>query len=705
MEVAASSTDVHRLRDLDRRQAAIAAALIALLLVPFIASAVRANRVEWLPSGDDALIGLRAHDVFTEHRPLIGQPSTSHLYGPEQGTAHPGPIEFYWLAVPLRVFGPAVGMILGSLAFNLAGVLIAAWVVLRRAGPRVAAWSAVVLSGVLWSEGTAILSDPISSNAGGIPLLALAALAWAVADGDHRLLPLGALVGSWVVQQHLAISLPATSMVLFGVGGAALGGLVGWRNRRRGSVDEIGSTPAEAHADADADADSSGAPSPPDPPASDRAWPWVLAALLVAALCWSPVLWQQATADRGNISAVIEYATHGESETGSIGAVAGARQAVRAFGVPPVLVRSDLTGRDFFSGPLSPLETASAVAVAAILAATVVLQRRRRRTLALLCLTALVLAAAGAVNGSTIPDSIEQFRINFYRWAFVVAWLTWIALGWLATIGVRAVLDRRHAELPRALPRLAPLAAIAIMAIPAIATVATAGDDDARRDQSGFPTMRAMAAAAVDVADEGGAERVTLVLRGRSAVLASGPALTLQLEAAGFRVVLPDQQARFYGDQRILEPGDDPGEVILLLVTGRGSVPDGPGRTVARVDMNEAQRAPLEQLVAMAAGEPVRPSADAEQILAEFAADELEAAYLREVMTTIEDDPEALLTNELLLEIVAAGYFESPAFDPEVVDELQRSLPTTTVNEDDVFELRVLTADDLAEVVPAWAEG
>ena len=204
---------MHRLRDLSRRQALAGVAMVLLVAAPFVASIVRARSVHWLPSGDDALIGLRSWDVFSSHRPLIGQGSTTHLYGHDGGTSHPGPIQFYVLAVPVRVLGPAAGMILTSAAVNLAAVLVASWVVFRRAGGAVAAWAVVLLSLVLWSEGTAILTDPISSNAGGIPLLALATLAWAVVDGDIRLLPLGAVVGSWVAQQHLAIVVPSAALV------------------------------------------------------------------------------------------------------------------------------------------------------------------------------------------------------------------------------------------------------------------------------------------------------------------------------------------------------------------------------------------------------------------------------------------------------------------------------------------------------------
>jgi hypothetical protein len=659
---------VHRLRDLSRRQALVAIAMVALVLVPFAASAVRAAHVGWIPSGDDALIGLRAHDAFTSERPLIGQPSTSHLYGPEAGTAHPGPIEFYWLAVPLRVLGPDVGMILGALAFNLASVLVAAWVVLRRAGPAVAGWAMVLLAGVLWSEGTAVLSDPISSNAGGLALLALAAIAWAVADDDIRLLPLGAVFASWVAQQHLAIVVPAVGLVAFAVGALVVRGIV--RIRR-------------------------GGPRP-------RSWPWVVGALGVVLVLWSPVLWQQLTGADGNLTAIVHYAR--TSDSVPLGWFPALRQAIRAVGFPPLLARSDLAGDTFFNGPLSIVEVASALASYAALVAIVVLAWARRRALALLAATALVLAAAGTYNGSKVPDSVEAFRVNFYRWAFVVAWLAWLAIGWAAALAVRSVLARRGSRVPAAVPRFAPALAVVLMLLPAVGAVATAGADDERRDQDGFSAMREMADAAVGEADRTGADRVTLVLRGRSAVLAAGSALTLQLEDAGHPTTVPEQRIAGWGRHRVLEPGDDPGDLVLVLVSGRGDVPDGPGRTIARVDMNEDLRPLVAPLAKAARSQPPVVGERAEALLAERYPPE-QRDYVRSVMAAIQTEPEAVLTDQEFLGLLADGYYESPQFDPEQVAKLQAALPADIVNEDDVFELRVLTRAQLAEVAPDWAGG
>ena len=282
----------------------------------------------------------------------------------------------------------------------------------------------------------------------------------------------------------------------------------------------------------------------------------------------------------------------------------------------------------------------------------------------------------------------------------MVAWLTWIVIGWVAAIAVRLALARRGQRVPAAAWRFAPALAVVVMLIPAIGTVATAGYNDERRDQSGFVAMRTMSDAALAAADEAGAERVTLVLRGKAAVLSTGQAVALQLEAAGYDVVLPEQEARFWGEQRMLDQGD----LVLLLATGRGVAPDGvPGRTIARLDMNERLRGLLAPLVEQARSAELVPSDRADALLdAQF--EPTNRVYAKGVLDNMAFAPEAVLTDDVLLGLVADGYFESPVFDPEQVAALQAALPASTVNDDDVLELRVLTPEELAGAIPSWKD-
>jgi hypothetical protein len=202
-----------RLRDLQGRDRRLAISMFILLLVPFGVALLHAHRDGWLPSGDEANIATRAFDVFSRHPPLTGLPSTSSLYGDKISTNHPGPIEFYLLAVPLRVFGMAAGPLLTAAGINAACVLIAAWVFFRRLGLTAMLWAGVLLLAVMWSGGTAVLTDTLSSNMTMYSLLCVAVLTWALIDGDLRLLPLAALFAGYAAQQHLAAGFIVLALV------------------------------------------------------------------------------------------------------------------------------------------------------------------------------------------------------------------------------------------------------------------------------------------------------------------------------------------------------------------------------------------------------------------------------------------------------------------------------------------------------------
>src|SRR5205085_8106327 len=114
---------------------------------------------------------------------------------------------FYLLAVPLRVLGMSAGPLLTAAAINAAFGLIALWVFFRRLGLTAMLWAGVLLLAVMWSGGTAVLTDTLSSNMTMYSVLCTAVLAWALIDGDIRLLPLAAFVASYAAQQHLAAGL------------------------------------------------------------------------------------------------------------------------------------------------------------------------------------------------------------------------------------------------------------------------------------------------------------------------------------------------------------------------------------------------------------------------------------------------------------------------------------------------------------------
>ena len=78
-----------------------------------------------------------------------------------------------------------------------------------------------------------------------------------------------------------------------------------------------------------------------------------------------------------------------------------------------------------------------------------------------------------------------------------------------------------------------------------------------------------------------------------------------------------------------------------------------------------------------------------------------EVAWVEALMANLPTQPEEVLTDERALDLIEAGYLAEPALDLDEVARLRNLLPAATVNEDDVFELRVLTPAELAEVLPA----
>lgn len=625
---------LHRLRDLDRRGRVVAALAGLLLLVPIASSLLRAVDQGWVPSNDEAQIVLRARDVLSADPPLVGQPSTAGIYAEDHPARHPGPIEFYLLAVPVRALGSTWGTLLTVAAITGASVLLTAWAAFRRAGPAVGLGAVVLVAAVTWSTGTAVLTDPISSNVGGYPLLAGTALAWALWAGDRRLWPLAMAVWSFTAQQHLAVLGPAGVVVVWGVLGAVLA------VRRAGAWRE-----------------------------SVR---WAVAAVVVGFVCWLPPLLDQAFGD-GNLRYILGFSREGER--GSVGLGAGVRAAGRAVGAPPLFLRRDFDGGDLIAG-FGRAATASAVLGLVVALAVAVVSARlvRDRQRVVLVATGLVLAAAGIVTTANVPDSSEHLRINFYRWTWPVAVAVWGAAAWALVEVVRPRLAARVSR-PSWAATAAPVVVLVVVA--AVAGFAATGDgvSDRRRDDLLFRFEARAADAVLDVIDRD--RSVHIVTRGQAAFLAVTPALVVALEEAGVDVrleptmadIVDEAQSAGFGPHR-LDLGDDPGARIHV-VTGHDPLPDVPGEVVASEDLSAPVEERVADVLAPVAGEPFVPAADAEEVRAGFAPEVQE--YLTFVIPLFETDPAAALRGGLGVDLVRAGYFASPALDPDALADLRRA--------------------------------
>ena len=676
----------HRVRELAGPARVLAVVAAVLLLVPVGASVARAIDDGWVPSNDEALIVLRSRDVLGQDRPLVGQPSTAGQYAADHPARHPGPIEFYLLAGPVRVLGPTWGTLLTVALITGASVLLTAWAAFRRAGPVVGLGAVALVAMVMWSTGTAVLTDPISSNVGGYPLLAGCALAWALWGDDRRLWPVAVAVWSFATQQHLAVLGPAGMVAAWGVLGAVVTTV---RARRR-----AGRLASSLR--------------------------WGAAAVAVGFVSWLPPLIDQVFGD-GNLAYILGFS--GSGERNALGLGPGLRAAGRALGWPPWLLLRDRDGGHLIDPYPGAGTTVSAVVglalllAAAALAAALVLRRRARTVDAAstddpavglavdqaaarltLALTGLVVAAAGVITTANVPDSVEQIRINFYRWTWPVAVALWGSVAWAVGAGLVAVRARR-AETPSsrwagrpAWRLVAPVVVLALVAVTVGATATGHGRNDRRRDDLLFAFEVRAADAVLAVIDRD--RPVHIATRGSAAFLAISPSLTLALEDAGVDVRLETTEAvevdvaqrDGYAPHR-LELAPDPGARIHV-VTGRGDLPDVPGRVVARFALGERADEIAAELVEQLRSGPVVRSDEADDLLAEIPEDR--RGLLGYVMDLTATEPENTVRSTPALELLRDGFLESPRLDRDLIDamldEIDRGLE---VWDDDRFEIVV----------------
>ncbi|MGI8755043.1 MAG: hypothetical protein ACR2MB_04125 [Acidimicrobiales bacterium] len=664
---------MHRLRDLDRAGRLVALLVLVALAAPFVASVVHAERLGWRPSNDDALIALRVKDVVALDPPTTGQPSTADHYDAGDPPRHPGPIEFYLLAVPTSLLGFDLGMVVGAGLFTFAGVAIAVWVAFRRGGPGIGLGAAVVCSGIAWSEGQAVLTDAISSNVGGIPLLALAALAWALVDGDVRLVPLAAFVFAFVCQAHLAIVGVAVGTAAWAAVGIGLF-LLAWRRGRRHAHPAPSRPPHDGSG-------SEGVDAPPVTAARERWWPWLAGGLAVTLVAWAPVFWDQFFGS-GNLSRIVSFAQ--SSDRPRLGLRSGATQALRALGMPPLLLRTDVMGGEI-KAALAPTSVVVSLLVVASLVAIAVIRWRSCRAHAALAATTLVVAAVGAWNGANVPDSLESFRINFYRWTFVASAGATASLLWV--VGAVLTAKRPHPTAPSRMV-VASVGVVALVAV-SVAAIQSSGPRQ-RRDEQIFALEDQISRRALDAAT--GQHRVLLVVRGSSATLATGPALAFRLVDGGHDLRVLPAMKDGYGRHRVIGRGEQV-DTVLELDTFTGPPPIvAAGKRVVRLDVNAKARRLIGSLSARLRGQALVRSPRYRQVLerAGMPVGTPAASFLIEAMTHLDDDPVATLRNGLVLHLLIDGYLTSPRL-PEADLKRLAAIKLTTSWGEDTFELRELT--------------
>jgi hypothetical protein len=409
-----------------------------LAALPVIVAAGYALTDDWAPLGDDAYIGIRAYDVFTGRSPLVGQRS-SGASGVLSDTAYsPGPLLFWLLAIPARLPDPMY-MSLTTAAVNVASVMGAVALAYRRGGAALMLATAIAIPIMLASLPAETYADVWNSSAPILPLVLLVFLAWSVACGEYRLLPLAVAVASFAAQAHLTFVAPAIGVTLVALACAVVLG--------------------EA-----------------------RRWPrrWLLATLAVAAICWSAPLIDQAVNRPGNFVVLARSAL---SDEPTVGFSSAWKSVTHTIGVPPWWLeenRETLQRVEDLTTRPHPLSIVSAVLMLGALAAVAIVGWRRRSA-ELLAAGALGLTLSAASWAAASSTPIESFGTVGYtlRWTSAAGMCVWLLLGWsLVTVsGARA-----------RLPAYATAAAAGAAAV--VALVVAIAENPPRREP--YQPMRAI---------------------------------------------------------------------------------------------------------------------------------------------------------------------------------------------------------------------
>ena len=284
-----------------------------------------------------------------------------------------------------------------------------------------------------------------------LPFTLLLFLAWSVACGEYRLLPVTVLVASFVAQAHFSVA-PASLAVLV----VALVCLF-WVRTRHPRAARSGEHPRR----------------------------WFVAALGVALVCWSASMLDQLFHRPGNFVRIVQTATADQKKFETAWAW---HADVRTIGVPPWWLRppSETFIRrteDLTSSPGAVAIASYVLLLGGLLFFVLVGRRRGRPDLVAVGTLALVINGAVVLLTASLPERLFFSVDKGLIWASPVGMFTWLAAGWSLAVVVgperlRAVIGQGASA--RLRPAVASVAGLIVTAIVSV-LVATAQEPDANR--------------------------------------------------------------------------------------------------------------------------------------------------------------------------------------------------------------------------------
>ncbi len=372
-----------------------------------------------------------------------------------------GPMLYWLLALPAR-FGSVTSIAVTMGIVNTLMIIGCVSLAHRRGGLVLMFATAIGIALMCQSLPGEAMHDIWNPAAGLFPFLLLIFLCWSLACGDRRLLPFTVLVASFVTQTHLMYAAPTAVLLAVGFGGLVLGSL---RRRARAR----GQQPQQA------------------PP---RVWPWALAALAVAAACWTAPAIDEIENNPGNLTMIVRTAEHPEPK---LGASVGWHAVVRSVGFRPwwlYVPASEWERKADVRATPSSLQADSALALLAALALVGMLAAYARRwDLLAAALIALGLCAAIGLEAASNPSAqLLAETLGYTMWWgselglwvwLVLAWALWLGLLWLARPALAALRGRVPGE-RRALVARLRLVGVALASLVSLGAVAAAGAAVAR---------------------------------------------------------------------------------------------------------------------------------------------------------------------------------------------------------------------------------
>lgn len=343
----------------------------AIAAIPLLTLASRVAPSDWVSFSDWASIELRTRDVGTRFTPLVGPYS-------RYGWNHPGPLLFYVLAVPYRMFGStASGLLIGALAINACALGAVAFVLWRRGGRVGLVLGFGIVLVLARALGAGFLINPWNPYVIVFPMLAVVLLCWDATEGNAWALPLAVAFGSFAAQSHVGsavgVAVPiATAAILL---------------RRQTRT--------------------------------------LFVSMAVGLLCWMPSLFQELQPHGGNLSSLVRFWISGHAHV--TGWSTGTRIVSDQLAIPAGWITAHVPINPS-TGAVDPSWHFPIALVLLFIATAVAVVRHDRPSLTL---DVLVLAVVGAawISASRVIDAPYDYIV---QWIWIVGALAWIAIAWTA---------------------------------------------------------------------------------------------------------------------------------------------------------------------------------------------------------------------------------------------------------------------------------